>query len=118
MKTSELYAEMLTTLGAANTQETEQTFLMSLKKVVGDLNQKLKTEIVAPTQVDGSDIGFEDYCDNTFHPGVKFYMQRDGAWSQDPDQESYAFYQRQLRSVIGSAIASDDSYLIRNQASE
>ena len=118
MKTDELYSEMLTTMGAMNSPETEKTFLMSLKKVVSDLNRKLKEEIVAPTRVDSSDIGFEIYADNVFHSGVKFYMQRDGGWAQDSDTESYQFYQQQFRAVIGWAISANDSFKTRNQADD
>jgi hypothetical protein len=115
MNVAELYAEMLTTTGSMNTQETEKAFLMSLKKVVGDLNVKLKEQIIAPDRITNTDVGFEDYCDNVFHPGVKFYMQRDGGWAQDPDSESYTFYQKQLSQVIASAITANDNFLTRSQ---
>jgi len=117
MKTDELYDEMLTTLGAMNTPETEKMFLMSLKKVVSDLNRKLKEDVVSPTRIDSNDIGFEAYADNVFHSGCKFYMQRDGGWAQDPDAESFGFYENQLRKVIGAAISANDSFLTRNQTS-
>lgn len=116
MKTAELYDEMLTTLGAMNNPETEKMFLMSLKKVVSDLNRKLKEDIVAPTRIDGNDIGFEDYADNVFHSGCKFYMQRDGGWAQDPDQESYGFYRNQLNRVIGAAVSANTAFKTRNQS--
>jgi len=117
MKIDELYVEILNTTGAARTQDTEIIFLASLKKVINDLNNKLGESIAAPTSISGTDIGFEDYCDNVFHPGVKFYMQRDGAWAQDPDNESYGFYRQALRTVVGNAINADSGFKTRNQSS-
>jgi hypothetical protein len=117
MKTDELYDNIRRTTGSANTQDTEIAFLDALKKVVSDINRMLGESITAPTQITSTDIGFEDYCDNAFHPGVKFYMQRDGAWAQDPDAESFGFYRRALREAIGDAIAADTGFKTRNQAS-
>ena len=118
MKTDELYEEIRSAMGLMNSRDSEMLFLMSLKKVVNDLNRKLKETIVAPTSISATDIGFEDYCDNTFFPGVKFYMQRDGSFAQDPDAESKAFYDQELRSVIGPAITANSSFKIRNQADD
>ena len=118
MKTDELYAEMLATTGARNTPDMENAFLSALKKVVQDLNSKLGESIVAPDVIDSTDMGFEDYCDNVFHPGAKFFMQRSGAWAQDPDVESVNFYQAELRQVIGAAIAADTDFQVRNQAED
>ena len=118
MKIDELYADILATMGSRNTPDMENAFLSALKRVVQDLNQKLRENIAAPDTITSAEIGFEDYADNTFHPGVKFYMQRSGAWAQDPDQESNQFYRLQLRQVIGYAIAADDDFKIRNQSSD
>ena len=115
MKVDELYAEILATTGSMNSPDTEQIFLMSLKKVVNDLNRRLKEHVIAPEYISPAEIGFPEYCDNVYHPGVKFYMQRDGGWAQDPDTESYSFYEQQLRRVIGYAISEDTDFPTRNQ---
>ena len=115
MNVQDLYDEILTTTSGANTPEMERAFLAALKRVVNDLNYKLRETVTAPTYVSNEDIGFEAYCDNTFHPGVKFYMQRMGAWAQDPDAESYNFYQTELRRTVGYAINADTTFLTRNE---
>lgn len=115
MNVLDLYDEICTTTNAANTPEMERAFLAALKRVVNDLNYKLRETVIAPIAVDNEDIGFEAYCDNTFHPGVKFYMQRMGAWAQDPDAESYNFYQTELRRTVGYAINADTTFLTRNE---
>jgi len=116
MNLADLYEDVLSTMDAANTPETERSFLSALKMVVNDLNGRLKTSIVAPTYVTTVEIGFEDYCDNVFHSGVKFFMQRMGGWAQDPDTESYNFYQAELRKVIGRAIDASEDFTTRNEA--
>lgn len=113
MRIDDLYADIMATTGAANTREFESAFLRALASVINDLNNKLGTSILAPDDIDQSDVGFESYADNTFHPGCKFYMQRAGQWAQDPDGESYTFYQQQLRSVIGAAILEIDDFQTR-----
>jgi len=115
MNLADLYDEILTTTTGANTPETEKTFLAALKYVINDLNGRLKESISAPTYVSNTDIGFESYCDNVFHAGVKYHMQRLGGWAQDPDTESWNFYQAQLRKVIGRAIDAETDFPTRNQ---
>lgn len=115
MNLADLYDDILTTTNGANTPDTEKAFLSALKMVINDLNGRLKESVVAPTYVSSVDIGFEDYCDNVFHAGVKYWMQRFGGWAQDPDTESYNFYQAELRKVIGRAIDADDDFTTRNE---
>lgn len=118
MNVAELYEDMLATTNAANTPTMETAFLSALKKVVADLNHRLRETIASPDYISNEDVGFESYCDNVFHPGVKFYMQRSGQWAQDPDNESYQFYQMRLREVIGFAITDAEEFLTRNEEEE
>lgn len=116
MNLLDLYADVQSALGAAATQSFENSFLRALYKVVHDLNLKLGESIVSPSQIISQDIGFEDYCDNVYFPGIKFYLQRGGGWAQDPDTESVQFYERELRKVIGHKMYADDTFATRNEA--
>lgn len=113
MKIDDLYADMMSTMSAQNTRSFEQAFLAALKYVIRDLNKTLRDVIEPPTEISSEDIGFEDYCDNVFHPGVKFYMQRSGQWASEPDPQGWTFYQQQLRNVIASAILEIDDFPTR-----
>ena len=113
MRIDDLYADIMATTNAADTQPFSTAFIRALSSVITDLNYKLGTSIIAPDEVGPSDIGFETYADNVFHSGCKFYMQRSGEWAQDPDGESYTFYQQQLRGVIGPAILEIDDFETR-----
>lgn len=115
MNLADLYDDICTMTNAAKTPETERSFLSALKMVINDLNGRLGEDIATPEYVDVVDIGFEDYCDNVFHAGVKYFMQRLGGWAQDPDVESFNFYQAELRKVIGRAIAADSDFTTRNE---
>ena len=113
MKVDELYADMQTTMGAMHTRQLEQSFLFDLSAVVIDLNRVINDTVDAPTEISSAEIGFAGYCDNVFHPGVKFYMQRSGQWAQEPDPQSYQFYQQQLKATIGPAILEIDDFPTR-----
>ncbi len=113
MRIDDLYEDIRATNNAMNSREFETAFLRALSSIVVDLNHKLGTSIAAPDEILPSDIGFESYCDNVFHAGIKFYMQRSGEWAQDPDSESYQFYQGHLRGVIGAAILDIDDFQTR-----
>jgi hypothetical protein len=115
MNVLDLFEEVRAATNAGGTKGFEVAFLSALKKVVSDLNRKLVETIVAPDSLDPVEIGFEDYCDNVFHPGIKFYMQRAGQWAQDPDGESRNFYEMELRKVIGAAIDAETDFKTRNQ---
>jgi len=115
MNLADLYDDVCSMTMSSQTPGTERTFLAALKMVVNDLNGRLKESVAAPNYVASADIGFEDYCDNVFHAGVKFYGQRLGGWAQDPDNESYNLYQAELRKVIGRAIDADDDFSTRNE---
>ena len=114
MNLLDLYEEMGQTMGGGQTSAFEAGFLRALKKVIHDLNMRLGEEIKTPEYIESQDIGFPEYCDNVFHPGIKFYMQRAGGWAQDPDTESRQFYEIELRKVIGHAIYQDDDFVTRN----
>jgi len=115
MNVLDLFEEVRAATNAGGTKGFEVAFLSALKKVISDLNRKLKESIAAPETLDPAEIGFDDYCDNVFHPGIKFYMQRAGQWAQDPDGESRNFYEMELRKVIGAAIDADDDFKTRNE---
>jgi hypothetical protein len=115
MNVLDLFEEVRASTNAGGTKGFEVAFLSALKKVVSDLNRKLVETIVPPETLDSVEIGFADYCDNVFHPGIKFYMQRAGQWAQDPDGESRNFYEMELRKVIGAAIDADTAFTTRNE---
>jgi hypothetical protein len=113
MKVDELYEDVRSAIGAANTRNFENTFIANLKYVVQDLNAKLGLDIDVPADITTEEIGFPWYCDRVFFPGMKFYMQRNGQWAGEPDSESFQFYQQQLRATVGPAILENEEFATR-----
>jgi hypothetical protein len=115
MLVDELYSLAQTTLGFANTRDSENTFLIALDQVIVDMNRVLGLSVSSPNIIDGSDIGYESYCNPVYLKGIKFYMQGSGAWAQDADPESFRMYDMTLKNTIASAINANDDFLTRNQ---
>ena len=113
MKVDQLYADMQAAMNAQHTRQFEAAFILALKSVVIDLNRTLRDEVAAPEDITSEDVGFPAYCDNVFHTGVKFYLQRSGQWAQEPDPQAFQFYSQQLRACIGPAILEIEDFPTR-----
>jgi hypothetical protein len=98
-----------------DTGESQTQFLRALNSTLNYLTSKTKDTFSKVNDIDGT-IACDEWFHNAVYAGIKFYLQRQGAWAQDPDPESWQFFLTAVSEAIAGNIKDKGAnFKTRNQ---
>lgn len=118
MNVRNLFVTVKIKMGMTDAEMHQLAFIDSLNKVRVDVNRRyLKTYTeLSTSDIDANtDMAWESYFDNAIHSGVKYYIQRDGGYSGEPDPTAKENYYDDLRKAMTAALSDADSMQTRTQ---
>ena len=121
MKVRDLWVTTKINQGLSDAEAHKLVFIDALNKVRIDVNRRYKesySELTTAAISANTDLEWEDYFDNAVKSGVKYYLQRDGATSGEPDPTAKDFYYEDLRKAMAPAMTAADSMPTRTQPAE
>ena len=115
LKVNEVWEDIQIQGGLNDTGEAQTQFLRALKATLEYMDSKLADTFTAPTDIVGV-ITCETWHHNAVYAGIRFYLQRQGAWSMDSDPESWSFFRQAMSEAIAGNIKDAGSeFETRNQ---
>lgn len=100
LKVTEVWEDVQISGGLNDTGEAQTQFLRALNATLDYMDAKLADTFAAVTDINGT-ITLETWMHNAVYEGIKFNLQRQGAWASDSDPEAWQFFKQ----AVGEAIA-------------
>ena len=112
----QLWEDMRISGGLSNDRDSESQFLRALNACISDMNTRLREDLDEVLAIPSSSIDCEDYQVNAVYAGTKAYLQRQGAWAQDPDAEAFGIFRKELGMAMSGSIAANSAFKTRTQS--
>jgi len=111
----EVWEDMRNAGGLSNSPVGQQHFVRALNATLDEMSSALVDDFDSVTDITGT-ITAERWQHNAIYAGVKAFLQRQGAWAQDPDAEAFAFFERFVgKAISGSIHDQGTSFKVNNQ---
>jgi hypothetical protein len=118
LKVEQVWEDMRVAGGLSNSPGSMTHFIRALNSTLDELNSAMTDDFAAVTGITGT-ITAETWHHNAIYAGTKAFLQRQGAWAQDPDAEAFAFFQRAIGKAISGSIHDQGAlFLTKNQPAE